>query len=80
MIKEKTKFGVAGFPINFFSSQYGKKRENIFKWLEEIGLDCLELQCTYGIKMKEEQAKLDNSCKLIKEMRETSIDKIIKEK
>ena len=27
----------------------------------------------------EEQAKLDNSCKLIKEMRETSIDKIIKE-
>ncbi len=58
MIKEKTKFGVAGFPINFFSSQYGKKRENIFKWLEEIGLDCLELQCTYGIKMKEEQAKL----------------------
>ena len=29
---------------------------------------------------KEEQAKLDNSCKLIKEMRETSIDKIIKEK
>ena len=27
---------------------------------------------------EEEQAKLDNSCKLIKEMRETSIDKIIK--
>ena len=26
----------------------------------------------------EEQAKLDNSCKLIKEMRETSIEKIIK--
>ena len=28
---------------------------------------------------EEEQAKLDNSCKLIKEMREKSIDKIIKE-
>lgn len=28
---------------------------------------------------EEEQAKLDNSCKLIKEMRETSIDKIIEE-
>ena len=28
---------------------------------------------------EEEQAKLDNSCKLIKEMRETSIDQIIKE-
>ena len=27
---------------------------------------------------KEEQAKLDNSCKVIKEMREQSIDKIIK--
>lgn len=29
---------------------------------------------------EEEQAKLDNSCKLMKEMREASIDKIIKEK
>ena len=28
---------------------------------------------------QEEQAKLDNSCKLMKEMRKTSIDKIIKE-
>ena len=27
---------------------------------------------------EEEQAKLDNSCKIIKEMREQSIDKIIK--
>ncbi len=52
------KFGVAGFPLNFFSSSYGKKRENIFAWLDEIGLDCIELQCTYGIRMKEEQAKL----------------------
>lgn len=57
-MKEKIKFGVAGFPVNFFSSKYGKKRENIFSWLEEIGLDAIELQCTYGIKMKEEQATL----------------------
>ena len=28
---------------------------------------------------EEEQAKLDNSCKIIKEMRENSIDKIINE-
>jgi len=54
----KIKFGVAGFPINFFSSKYGKKRENIFTWLKELNLDVIELQCTYGIRMKEEQANL----------------------
>lgn len=52
------KFGVAGFPLNFFNSTYGKKRENIFAWISEIGLDCIELQCTYGIRMKKEQALL----------------------
>lgn len=52
------KFCVAGFPINFFNSTYGKKRENIFKWIKEINLDGIELQCTYGIKMKDEQAML----------------------
>ena len=52
------KFGVAGFPVNFFNSTYGKKRENIFKWIKEIGLDAIEIQCTYGIKMKKEQAIL----------------------
>ncbi len=56
-MKDEAKFGVAGFPINFFNSEYGKKRDNIFKWLEEINLDCIELQCTYGIRMQEEQAK-----------------------
>ena len=55
---KEIKFGVAGFPLNFFSSSYGKKRENIFIWLKEKGLDCIELQCTYGIKMKKEQALL----------------------
>lgn len=51
-------FGVAGFPPNFFKSQCGKKRENIFGWLKEIGLNWIELQNTYGIKMKDEQALL----------------------
>jgi len=57
-MKNKPQFGVAGFPENFFSSKYGKKREDIFKWLKELNLDALELQCTYGIRMQEEQAKL----------------------
>lgn len=55
-MNHKAKFCVAGFPVNFFDSKYGKKRENIFTWIEEIGLDGIELQCTYGIRMKEEQA------------------------
>ena len=57
-MKNDIKFGVAGFPLNFFSSTFGKKRENIFAWLENIGLDVIKLQSTYGIRMKEEQAKL----------------------
>ncbi len=56
MENSKIKFGVAGFPINFFNSEYKKNRDNVFKWLKEINLDCIELQCTYGIRMKEEQA------------------------
>ena len=57
-MKNEIKFCVAGFHLNFFNSPYGKKRENIFKWINEIGLDGIELQCTYGIKMKKEQALL----------------------
>ena len=52
------KFCVAGFPLNFFNSSVGKKRENIFKWLKDNNLDGIELQCTYGIRMKEQQALL----------------------
>ena len=54
-MKNDIKFGVAGFPLNFFSSTFGKKRENIFAWLENICLDVIKLQYTYGIRMKEEQ-------------------------
>ena len=55
---ETANFGVAGFPPSFFKSEYGRKRERIFQWLAEIGLDWIELQNTYGVKMKEEQALL----------------------
>lgn len=50
------KFGVAGFPVNFFSSSYRKQRDQIFIWLREQNLDWLELQCTYGVRMPQEQA------------------------
>lgn len=49
-------FGVAGFPANFFKSEYRKNRDNIFKWLKDIDLSILEIQCTYGIRMSDEQA------------------------
>ena len=52
------RFGVAGFPPNFFASALKKNRENIFQWLEELDLDWIELQCTRGVKMKAEQAHL----------------------
>lgn len=52
------RFGVAGFPPNFFESEFNKKRENIFQWLDELDLDWIELQCTRGVKMKAEQAHL----------------------
>ncbi len=51
-------FGVAGFPPNFFKSEWKKKRENIFQWLNSLHLDWVELQNTYGVKMKDEQAHL----------------------
>lgn len=51
-------FGVAGFPPAFFESEFKKKRENIFEWLYNIGLDWVELQNTYGVKMRDSQAFL----------------------
>ena len=55
---DSANFGVAGFPPAFFECEYGKKRENIFQWLSKIGLDWIELQNTYGVKMKDNQAFL----------------------
>lgn len=56
--KGEAKFGVAGFPPHFFESEYKNKREKVFQWVSEIGLDWIELQNTYGVKMKDEQAYL----------------------
>lgn len=42
------KFGVAGFPIAFNGSKYGRDRSRIFEWVREHGLEALELQMTYG--------------------------------
>lgn len=56
--KQMALFGVAGFPPAFFESIYKKKRENIFEWLNSLDLDWVELQNTYGVKMKDEQAYL----------------------
>lgn len=56
--KQMPFFGVAGFPPAFFESIYKKRRENIFEWLDSIDLDWVELQNTYGVKMKDEQAYL----------------------
>ena len=54
----KTRFGTAGFPPNFFLDKKngGSNRDKIFSWLKSKNLDALELQCTYGIRMSEEQA------------------------
>lgn len=55
------KFWVAGFPINFFYSEFKKKRENLFEWLNILLLDFVELQSTYWVKMKKDQAFLYRS-------------------
>jgi len=49
-------FGVAGNPPNFWLSEYRKERANSPEWLHEIGLDALEIQCTYGVRMPESRA------------------------
>ncbi len=56
-LNDRPLFGVAGFPPAFFESEYRKKRTNIFQWLNSLSLNWVELQNTYGVKMKEEQAK-----------------------
>jgi len=51
-------FCCSGFPPKFFASEYRNKREKIFKWLKEFGIDGIEILCTYGIKMPDEQARV----------------------
>ena len=46
-------FGVAGVPTH-----YKGKLSGLFPWLERMGLNGLEIQCTYGFKMSEENKKI----------------------
>lgn len=51
-------FGVAGNPPNFWQSQFKKERANSPEWLHSIGLNSLEIQCTYGVRMPEIRREL----------------------
>jgi deoxyribonuclease-4 len=64
-MQQLARFGVAGNPPHFWESKYSKERANSPEWLDSIGLDALEIQCTYGIRMPDERAKmfLENSKK-----------------
>ncbi|MDD2625465.1 MAG: TIM barrel protein [Bacilli bacterium] len=55
---DQVKFGVAGNPPNFFKSQFRKERGLSPAWLAQIGLDALEIQCTYGVRMPHKRAEL----------------------
>lgn len=50
-------FGVYGYPEHFLKSKFGKKRENIFSWLNSLGLHAFLLDWTYGTAMNEKRAK-----------------------
>jgi deoxyribonuclease-4 len=52
------KFGVAGYPLAFFESEFKKDRMKIFEWLRNLGLDAFEAQMTYGPKTKVENCLL----------------------
>lgn len=57
-IARRPLFGVAGNPPNFWASEHRKNRANAIDWLHSIGLDALEIQCTYGVRMTEASAAL----------------------
>ena len=44
------KFGVAGIPVNFSKPPFKGKHEQFFGWLQDLGLNAYEMQCTYGYK------------------------------
>lgn len=46
-------FGVAGVPTH-----YKGKLSGLFPWLAEMGLNGLEIQCTYGFKISDDNKKL----------------------
>ena len=47
------KFGVAGVPTN-----YKGKLKDIFSWLNGMGLNAFEIQCTYGFKISDNNKKI----------------------
>ena len=53
----KALFGVAGNPPSFFESEFGAERANAPAWLAGLGLDALEVQCTFGVRMPPERAE-----------------------
>ncbi|MCP4356067.1 MAG: TIM barrel protein [Proteobacteria bacterium] len=55
------KFGVAGYPIAFGQSKYKQDRMKIFDWLQDLNLDALELQMTYGPRTSKENCELIKS-------------------
>ena len=55
-MKKHPLFGVAGNPPNFWKSKFSKSRVNSPFWLKSVGLDALEVQCGYGVRMKDEDA------------------------
>ncbi|MCY2929822.1 MAG: TIM barrel protein, partial [Planctomycetota bacterium] len=50
-------FGVAGNPPRFFKSPLGGERANAPAWLAGLGLDALEVQCTFGVRMPPDRAE-----------------------
>ena len=47
------KFGVAGVPVNY------KGKPNVFyNWLNDLGLNAYEIQCTFGFKMSDKNKEL----------------------
>lgn len=58
------RFGVAGHPLAFFESPFGKDGMKIFEWLHGLGLNAFEAQMTYGPKTSIED------CKKIKKLSE----------
>lgn len=45
-------FGVAGHPPAFEASGFARNRVDVVRWLAELGLNALELQMTYGPRMR----------------------------
>lgn len=56
MTGRRALFGVAGNPPNFWTSAFSKDRAEAPTWLASIGLDALEVQCTYGVRMPPDRA------------------------